>query len=207
MKKIIKIRNGGIYLIRNNIGIFDPEYKGDHYYLLVKTSWTDLYLGIPLTTSSNRRNDSGTLENPIDSNETFLFFQTKIISKKRVISPKKINGIECVLTPEELETVEIAYSQYLKNLFSNGKRSTEEYHKSKTTSFDNMELKCHKEITIKVNSTESLVDLSVISYKNITPPYLLNDISLKKTGTFMIEIALKDSYEQKITETIKVNII
>lgn len=195
-----KIQSGGIYLIDQR-GYVSPEFGFDHYCILIRTNYNDLYLSFPLTTSKKRLEDSHTMRRPAAEEEIILFNQSKPISKDRVKGQKLVNGELDVITIDELEIIMNAYHDYLNSIQLSTKMSINQYNKNKKDSFANMSLQCKESYKAIVNQELDYDDL-VISYTGGKLTH--NLISVKNEGEYVVEFLLKDKYSQKIKKRVLV---
>lgn len=209
----MKIVNGGIYGVNHN-GHKSPEFGNSsgnryHYAILVKSSWSELYLAFPITTSIKRSSDKWTIPNPHASGSGYvLLYQVKPISADRVIMEQVVNGELCVLNSNEIRKLFEKYNQYLLDRSKAAIMSVDDYHRKKANALSSLRLKCHDEIEIKIDLIDEAIRLIVIDYQtnNDSLPYLNNQLP-KRTGTYERKVYIKNSFNQKLFTDITVKVV
>lgn len=196
-----KLKNGGMYLV-NLTGNINPEFGLKHYCVLIKTDDRELFLAFPTTTSSNRNSEKHCVLKC--DNSIALYKHTRIISNKRVVGEKKINGELCVLEKEDLDNLINGYETYIHKLHADAISSVEQYHKAKCESRDKMELICIDEFTVNKDENVDINDL-VQTHKG---GKLLHDpIVTKQVGSYELNVWVKDNYSQKLRKQVTIHVI
>lgn len=196
-----KLKNGGMYLV-NLTGNINPEFGLKHYCVLVRTEDKELFLAIPTTTSANRTSEKHCILKC--DNSIALYKHTRIISNKRVVGEKRINGQLCVLEKDDLDNLLKGYKKYIDNLHKEAVHSVEQYHQVKKKSRDKMELICIEEITV---NKDEVVDIENLVQVHKGGKLLSDPIITKQTGTYVLNVWVKDNYSQKLKKQITINVI
>lgn len=198
-----KIVPGGIYLINQN-GNVDPEFGLNHYAVLLKTNKKELYLAFPLTTSKRRSDEKYTILRPETTDEEYiLLYQTKPVSKNRVIGKKTKNGEQVIISEESCKYILNEYINYIKDLELNNIFSITNTIKNKKESKEKLKLECIQEVSFKQNYQINYEAL-VINYSGGKLSYTI--ISTKNIGNYVIEFRVVDKYGQKLIKKVNVNI-
>lgn len=195
-----KLKNGGMYLV-NLTGNINPEFGLKHYCILIKTDDRELFLAIPTTTSPNRVSEKHcvlTCDNSIA-----LYKHTRIISNKRVVGEKKINGELCVLEKEDLDNLINGYETYIHGLHTNAVYSVGQYHKAKSESKNEMELICIEEITVR---KDEYVDINTLVQMHKGGKLLHDPIITKQIGSYKLNVWVKDNYSQKLKKQVTIHV-
>ena len=198
-----KVSNGGIYLIDLK-GFVSPEFGYNHYCILLKTSLTDLYFAFPITTSENRKNEKYTIQNFIDGEGYILLYQAKPISKNRIISEKKRDGLLVLADETQSDKLFDEYLKYINDIKQNNNLSIKQIHKNIQKSKTEMVLNCVTSYTLFVNDKLDYNSL-IIEAKGGTITH--SEISTKRIGTYTVSFFLRDKYGNKLTQNVQVNVI
>lgn len=186
----------------NLTGNINPEFGLKHYCVLIKTDDRELFLAIPTTTSPNRNLEKQCVLKC--DNSIALYKHTRIISNKRVVGEKKINGELCVLEKEDLDILINGYEAYIHKLHTDAISSVEQYHRAKSESRDKMELICIDEFT--VNKDEN-VDINALVQIHKGGKILHDPMITKQVGSYELNVWVKDNYSQKLKKQVTIHVI
>lgn len=137
-------------------------------------------------------------------NSIALYKHTRIISNKRVIGEKRISGQLCVLEKDDLDILLKGYKKYIDKLHKDAIHSVDQYHQAKKKSKDKMELVCDEEVI--VNKGE-VIDINNLVQMHKGGKLLSDPIITKQTGTYVLNVWVKDNYSQKLKKQIVINVI
>ncbi|MDQ0360133.1 hypothetical protein [Breznakia pachnodae] len=196
------IKNGGIYLV-NYSGNITPEFGMKHFSVLIKTTDSEIFLSFPITSKIERMSDKSAILCPHNNDYVILLKHVRPVSFKRVIAPQTINGINIILNERQLIELFTGYDTYCLNIKNKSIVSVRNYHNHKHQSKNKMKLICYHSININCGDSLSPIDC-VKEYTN-GKLSILNNISTKMSGEYIINVQLKDKYGHKIIR--KVNVI
>lgn len=196
------IINGGIYLV-DLTGYVSPEFGFNHYCILLKTSKKDLYLAFPITTSEKRKNDKYTIPNFVDGEGYILLHQVKPISKTRIISAKKKNGMMVCISEEQSNRLFDEYIQYITDLKQNNSLSIKKIMENREDSKQNMILNCLEDYHVVQGD---ILDYNSLIIEATGGKLTHTDISTKKVGEYVVQFYLTDIYGFKIKKETKIYI-
>ena len=197
-----KIRNGGLYLIDFK-GNVNPEFGLTHYCVLVATEDRDIFLSFPTTTSKKIKTEKYHHILNIDGS-IVLFKHTRFISRQRIIGERTRDGVLSVLSEDELKELLNDYKMYTDRISEEAIKSSHNYHDARNKSKNKLKLKCVESCEVFVNEK---IDFDSLVIEIDGGKLSHTEISTKTPCIKTVNLSVKDEYGQKITKTVKINIL
>ena len=126
------------------------------------------------------------------------------ISRQRIIGERTRDGVLSVLSEDELKELLNDYKMYTDRISEEAIKSSHNYHDARNKSKNKLKLKCVESCEVFVNEK---IDFDSLVIEIDGGKLSHTEISTKTPCIKTVNLSVKDEYGQKITKTVKINIL